>query len=196
MLVIGLTGGIGSGKTTVANIFAQYDIPIIDADKIAHALTQPHTDPFKQIVDHFGPEILHNNHLDRKKLRAIIFSNAKEKQWLERLLHPIIQNAIEAEIKKITSAYCIAVIPLLIEAETYSFIDRILVVDSNKKLQIQRVSLRDHMPAEMIESILNSQVPREHRLTKAHDVIINNGKIEDLYPQVEKLHQKYLGLTK
>src|SRR5579862_1017846 len=186
MLVIGLTGGIGSGKTTVAELFAKYNIPIIDADKIARDLTQKDQAAFTKIVEHYGHAILNKDHsLNRKKLSTIIFNDAKEKNWLEQLLHPLIFERISLEINKLSAPYCIAMIPLLIEVEAYSFINRILVVDTDRDLQIKRVVKRDQLPAEHIEAILNSQLAREGRLSKAHDVIINNGEIEDLIPQVE-----------
>lgn len=197
MLTIGLTGGIGSGKSTVAYLFSERHIPIIDADKIARELTEANQPDFTKIVEHFGPTIItQDNQLDRKKLRLIIFADEKEKKWLEQLLHPSIQKKMQEEIKNKTASYCIAVIPLLIEAEVYSFIDRILVVDTTQDLQIERVIARDNLPRSHIETILKAQIPRTDRIAKAHDVITNNGKIDDLIPQVEKLHLFYLGLAK
>jgi len=196
MLVIGLTGGIGSGKSTVSRLFANHHVPIIDADEIARKLTQPNHPAYKKIIDHFGKAITTENHeLDRKKLRLLIFENQKEKIWLEQLLHPMIQKQIQDDIKQLTFPYCIIVIPLLLETESYQFIDRILVVDAEEPLQIERVTARDGMAITHIKAILESQVPRHHRITKAHEIILNNGKIEDLDHQVEQLHLQYLKLA-
>lgn len=196
MLVIGLTGGIGSGKSTVAKLFSEKGIPIIDADIIAREVSQPNKPAFKEIVKHFGEEILHQGSLDRGKLRKIIFENAKQRRWLEELLHPIIRKDMELEIRKLTAPYCIAVIPLLLEVEFYFFINRILVVDTTHELQIKRIVARDKISKEEIENIIKTQASRETRISKAHDVIINDGSLEDLTKQVAKLHEKYLDLAK
>lgn len=196
MLVIGLTGGIGSGKSTVAKLFSERGIPIIDADIVAREVTQPNKPAFKEIALHFGDEILHNGSLDRGKLRKIIFENAKQRRWLEELLHPIIRKEMEQEIKSFNTPYCIAVIPLLLEVEFYFFINRILVVDTSPELQIKRIMSRDKTSKSEVETILKTQATREARIAKAHDLIINDGKLEDLAQQVAKLHEKYLELAK
>jgi dephospho-CoA kinase len=196
MLVIGLTGGMGSGKSTVAKLFSERGIPIVDADIISRELTQPHKVAFKEIVAHFGDEILDNNTLNRKKLRKIVFENAKQRRWLEELLHPLVRKDMEQEISQLKAPYCIAVIPLLLEVEFYYFINRILVVDTTHELQIKRIMARDKMNKDDIENILKTQANRELRLSKAHDIIVNDGKPEDLVKQVNELHEKYLELAK
>lgn len=196
MLVIGLTGGIGSGKTTVAKLFSERGIPIIDADIVAREVTQPNKPAFKQIVDHFGNDILHEGSLNRRKLRKIIFDNAKQRRWLEELLHPLIRKEMENQIKSLSSPYCIAVVPLLLEVEFYFFINRILVIDTTPDLQIQRIVDRDKTSITEVESIIKTQANRETRLSKAHDVIINDGNHDALARQVSKLHEKYLALAK
>ncbi|MBV9576665.1 MAG: dephospho-CoA kinase [Gammaproteobacteria bacterium] len=196
MLVIGLTGGIGSGKSTVAELFRQHHVPIIDADVIAREVTQAGTPLLLQIAEHFGNEILLNNgSLDRAKLRQIIFHQPNQRLWLENLLHPIIREEMQQKINKLSSPYCIAMIPLLLEVEFYSFINRILVIDAPEQLQIERTALRDKAQKSQIEIILKAQAKREYRLAHAQDIIINDGKIEDLIPQVEKLHQEYLKMA-
>ncbi|MCW5584393.1 MAG: dephospho-CoA kinase, partial [Gammaproteobacteria bacterium] len=161
MLVIGLTGGIGSGKSTVANLFAEQGVPVIDADVIAREITAPNKPAFSSIVKHFGQSILNpDGTLDRTKLRQIIFHNPKQRLWLEKLLHPQIRNEMQQQIAKMTAPYCIAVIPLLLEVEFFSFINRILVVDAPESAQIRRVMLRDHMSQPDIEAILKTQAPR------------------------------------
>src|SRR3990167_9062508 len=196
MLVVGLTGGIGSGKTTVAKLFAQHGIPIIDADKVAREITTAKSSAFQQIVTYFYEKItLANGELDRSKLREIIFSNPKQRLWLENLLHPLIRKEMEKQIKKLSSPYCLAIIPLLLEVEFYSFINRILVIDTAEHLQIKRVNARDQIPLSQIEAILKTQAKRQDRVNKAQDIITNNGKLDDLIPQVDKLHKKYLEIS-
>jgi dephospho-CoA kinase len=199
MLVVGLTGGIGSGKSSVAALFAQRGAPIIDADVIAREVTAPDKPAFASIVKHFGPEIIsQDGGLDRAKLRGLIFSDAKQRFWLEKLLHPSIRDEMQQQILALSTPYCIAVIPLLLEVEFYSFINRILVVDASETDQIQRVIARDHTSKADVETIISSQAHRQDRRAKAHDVIINDGKPADLIPQVDKLHAMYtqLGLQK
>lgn len=197
MLVIGLTGGIGSGKTTVADLFAEHGIPIIDADVLAREVTLPDQPAFIAIVNHFGKAILlPDGTLNRKQLRQIIFDHANEKSWLEKLLHPLIRQILETRIKTLPGPYCIAVVPLLLEVTPYPFIDRILVIDAPTSLQIERVGKRDQVSADLVESIMKTQMKREHRLEKAHDVILNDGDLSHLATQVENLHKKYLAIAK
>lgn len=196
MLVIGLTGGIGSGKSTVAKLFENLGATVIDADVIARTLTEPGERAFAEILNHFGKALLlPNGTLDRAQLRHIIFHDIDQRRWLENLLHPLIKQSIELQIKKTHAPYCVIVIPLLFEVAPYSFIDRILVVDTPTQLQITRVLARDKIPPSEIEAILNSQIDREYRIAHADDVIHNHGKIEELLPQVEKLHQLYLAFN-
>lgn len=196
MLVIGLTGGIGSGKSTVTALFAKHNVPIIDADKVSRDLTQPNQPAFTQIVQHFGNHILlPDGTLDRSRLRRFIFTDTTQRLWLEELLHPLIQTDMEQQIKALSTPYCIAVVPLLFEVECYSFINRILVVDAPEQAQIARVVARDQAAATETEAILKSQASRKDRVARAHDVITNDGDMANLVPQVEKLHQLYLHLS-
>lgn len=197
MLVIGLTGGIGSGKSTVAKLFADHGVPIIDADVITRELTRPDQPAFLDIIDHFDEKILlENGTLDRAMLRKIIFIHPEERRWLEALLHPQVEKIIQQKIQKINAPYCIAVIPLLLEVEPYLFIDRILVVDSPEHMQIERVVSRDDTTKTHVEAIIKTQTIRDERIKKADDIIINDGVLADLIPQVEKLHQLYQSLAK
>lgn len=196
-LVIGLTGGIGSGKTTVANLFANLYVPIIDADMIAREVTQVNSSALTAITQHFQENLLlADGSLNRSKLRQIIFAHPEERHWLENLLHPLIQTEIEKRIQTISAPYCIVVIPLLFEVQPYSFIDRVLVVDAPEHLQIERVMTRDKAEKNHVETIMQSQVQREHRLAKADDIIINTGSIEDLEKEVENLHNQYLAYSR
>ena len=192
-LIIGLTGGIGAGKSLVANLFAKHHVPVIDADTIARQLTMPKQLAFSQIVQHFKKQniVLANGQLDRNKLKEIIFQNQDERVWLEQLLHPLIQQEIERQIETITAPYCIIVIPLLFEVTPYDFLDRILVVDASEDTQITRVSKRDGLEASMIKAILAAQTTREKRLNAADDVIVNDGDIANLQRQVDALHAIY-----
>ncbi len=192
MLVVGLTGGVGSGKSTVAKLFAELGAPVIDADVIAREVTQVDKPAFASIIKHFGKEILlPDGTIDRAKLRNIIFSDSKQRLWLEHLLHPLIREEMKKQISTLTAPYCIAVIPLLLEVEFYSFINRILVVDAPEQAQVQRVITRDKATQSDIEAIIKTQASRQDRRARAHDIIINDGNKDDLIPQVEKLHEKY-----
>lgn len=199
MLKIGLTGGIGSGKSTVADMFAQLHVPIIDTDQIARQVVEPHTVGWKAIQEHFGANILdaQTQTLNRKQLRNIIFAQPQEKAWLENLLHPLIRAEVNQQLAALTSDYCILVIPLLLET-TYDYeLDRILVVDALPEQQIARIIARDHISVELAKQIIAQQASREQRLACADDVIDNTQTDrQNLYAQVQALHQRYLNLAK
>lgn len=197
MFVIGLTGGIGSGKSTVADLFAKHGIPILDADKIAREITEPQQFAYLEILRHFGSDVIQaDGILNRKKLRHIIFADSAERNWLEKLLHPIILEKMQEYIRQLDAPYCIAIIPLLFEVDFYSFINRILVVDAPEELQIKRVIERDTATQSDIEAILKAQTSRQDRLSRAHDLITNDGNLAELAKQVDKLHHFYLDLQK
>jgi len=196
MLKIGLTGGIGSGKTTVSDCFASLGVPVIDADKIAHGLTTPGQPALQDIVSAFGPDILNDDgQLDRARLRAIVFNNAARRKQLEDILHPLIRARMRrhiADIEASSTPYCILCIPLLLETGQTDLVDRILVVDTPEDLQYQRVSARNGLPDAEIAAIIHAQAGREQRLAAADDIIVNNGGFEELRQQVLELHQRYL----
>lgn len=194
-LTIGLTGGIGSGKSTVAKLFAEQGIDVIDADQLAREVTKPHTPALDQIVQHFGKKILNDHQLDRKQLREVIFNDPKERTWLENLLHPLIRAAMKNKIEKVQSPYCILVIPLLIETKPHPLVKRILVVDVPESLQIKRAMERDQLSLEAVQAVLRSQVSRPQRLQAADDVITNDKDRASLQSQVLHLHERYLRLT-
>jgi dephospho-CoA kinase len=196
MLVIGLTGGIGSGKSTVAGLFAAHGVPIIDTDLLAREVTEPGKPALVDISKHFGASILHQDgSLNRAKLRDCIFNNENERVWLEKRLHPLIISHAQEALTKIQSPYAIVVIPLLFESDPINFIDRVLVVDSSEDNQIQRTITRDNTNREAVMAILKSQLNREKRLDQAHDIIQNDGSLENIHAQVDKLHQIYLQLS-
>ena len=197
MLIIGVTGGIGSGKTTVTNRFTEKGIHIVDSDIIAREVVAPNSPALEKIKSHFGTDItLPDNSLNRKKLRSIIFSDEKEKTWLESLLHPIIHSETQRQLHASQSAYTILVSPLLLESQAKSLVDRILVVDIPEQHQASRASERDNSSTAEIQKIIDSQMPRQKRLQFADDVVDNSGSIEATHKQVDELHTKYLTLTK
>jgi dephospho-CoA kinase len=194
-LVIGLTGGIGSGKSTVADLFQKLGITIIDTDQLARDVVQPHTAAFDTIVKKFGATVVsESGSINRKALRDIVFADPLARIWLEELLHPLIREEMSNQIATATSPYCIAVIPLLFETTPNPLINRILVVDITEDLQIQRASHRDQESVAKVEAILHAQASRKTRLTGAHDIIYNDKNPADLMPQVENLHKLYLSL--
>ncbi|MEQ6342993.1 MAG: dephospho-CoA kinase [Gammaproteobacteria bacterium] len=196
MLKIGLTGGIGSGKTTVADSFAALGVPVIDADKIAHELTIPGQPALQDIVSAFGSDILHGDgQLDRARLRAIVFNDAARRKQLEAILHPLIRAEMRRRIAYIEASatpYCILSIPLLLETGQTELVDRILVVDTPEDLQYQRVRVRNGLPDAEIAAIIHAQVSREQRLAAADDIIVNDDGLEELHQHVLELHQCYL----
>jgi dephospho-CoA kinase len=197
MLRVGLTGGIGSGKSCVAQWFQRLGVDIIDADKIAHLITEPNTYSFETIIEHFGNCIVDKNgNLDRSALRQRVFQSPDERRWLENLLHPIIRESIKSRINKVNSPYCVIVIPLLAESNNIDYLDRICVISTTEALQIKRVTQRDNISASDASKILAAQASNQARLKIADDVIENNADIDSLRTQVAHLNQKYLDLCR
>ncbi|HGY9597265.1 dephospho-CoA kinase [Vibrio campbellii] len=196
--VIGLTGGIASGKTTVANLFKQqFKIDIVDADIVAREVVEPGTPGLNAIIEHFGVDIVRDDQmLDRAKLRERIFSNPEEKTWLNGLLHPMIREKMIEDLEQVTSDYALLVVPLLIENKLDSLCDRVLVVDVDPQTQISRTVKRDNVSEDQAKAILASQASREQRLALADDVVKNNPDDPDLLLQITDLHEKYLAMCK
>ncbi|ENC6720237.1 dephospho-CoA kinase [Vibrio harveyi] len=196
--VIGLTGGIASGKTTVANLFKQqFKIDIVDADIVAREVVEPGTPGLNAIIEHFGTDIVRDDQtLDRAKLREKIFSNPEEKAWVNGLLHPMIREKMIEDLEQVTSDYALLVVPLLVENKLDSLCDRILVVDVEPQTQISRTVKRDNVSEEQAKAILASQASREQRLAMADDVVKNNPDDLDLLLQITDLHEKYLAMCK
>ncbi|BCV38309.1 MULTISPECIES: dephospho-CoA kinase [Shewanella] len=194
--IVGLTGGIGSGKTTVANLFAEQGIVLVDADIIAREVVAKGSDGLKQIGDKFGPQMLTpEGTLNRAALREQIFHHPQDREWLNALLHPMIRTRMLERLETATSPYVIMVVPLLFENGLDKLADRTLVVDISPKLQLQRTIERDMVSKEQVQNIINSQSDRQSRLDKADDVIDNQGEIDALQAQVLALHNKYLQLA-
>jgi len=196
MLVIGLTGGIGSGKSTVAGLFQQQGIEIIDADLMSRELVEPNKSALAAIVEHFGEKIVdQHGQLRRSDLRELIFNDENERHWLEQLLHPLIEDLLKQRIAKCASTYCILMSPLLIETGQKKLVDRILVIDVSKDTQIERTVKRDISTRQTIEAIVASQIDRDKRLEAADDIINNDKDTSYLMMEVKELHQLYLGIA-
>ena len=192
-MIIGLTGGIGSGKTAVSNCFQELGITIVDADLASRVVVEKGKPSLESIEEHFGSDILNESgELDRGKLREIIFNSDSEKHWLESLLHPAIAKQIQNELSSSKSPYTILVSPLLLETNQKDFCSKVLVVDVPVETQVSRTLARDGVSEEQINSIIDSQIDRNERLALADEVISNNGTIEDLEVAVRELHNKFL----
>ncbi len=192
---VGVTGGIGSGKTAVTDFFASKGIYIADADVAARAVVEPGKPALKEIVQRYGQAILNNGTLNRQKLRAIIFADPTERQWLEGLLHPLIEQQILHELSIARSPYAILVAPLMLEAGQNEWVDRLLVVDVPEQIQIDRTTARDQITEEQTRQIINSQIGREQRIREADDVVDNSGTLEQLHQTLGELHTHYLNLA-
>ncbi|HSY96666.1 MAG TPA: dephospho-CoA kinase [Steroidobacteraceae bacterium] len=195
-LLIGLTGGIASGKSTVAQRFMDLGVPVIDADVAAREVVAPGKPGLQQVIDRFGSRVVgENGELDRRALREIIFSDPDARRDLEAILHPLIRAEMDRRAAVAVGPYIVMAIPLLIEGGSRDRVDRILVVDVDEAVQLQRVMARDHCSAEQAQAILASQAPRTARLAAADDVLPNGGTVTELRQAVDALHQQYLRLA-
>jgi len=197
-LVVGLTGGIGSGKSAAAERFGKLGATVVDTDAIAHELTGPGGAAVPEVARLFGKAFVDaTGAMNRKRMRDLVFSDAEEKQRLEALLHPLIRAESERRIAAADGPYVIYVVPLLIESANHrERVGRVLVVDCPEALQIERVRQRSALPEGEVRRIIASQIQRDRRVAAADDVIDNSGPIAALQQQVEKLHEKYLALAK
>ena len=197
MYVVAITGGIGSGKTTVANQFAALGIEVVDADLIAREVVAPGTPALAAITSHFGPEILtEQGLLDRRVLRERIFSDQAAKSWLNALLHPIIRSEMLRQCAAVSSPYCLLVVPLLVENRLTELADRVLVIDVDEATQIERTCHRDGVSQEQAQAILASQASRSERLAMADDVLDNqSGTTETIRARILALHETYLAFA-
>jgi len=198
MLSIGLTGGIASGKTTISDLFAKLEVPVVDTDIISRKLLQPGELAYDQVRGHFGASLLNaDDKIDRARLREIVFSNPREKSWLETMLHPLIyQRSHDAIVANTTASYVLVVIPLLFETNFQALVDRILVVDCPPEQQIERLVKRDHINEALAQKMLSQQLQNSERIARAHDIIDNRSADADLESQVKTLHNRYLELSK
>lgn len=195
-LRIGLTGGIASGKSTVTQRFAELGIPVIDADVASRTVVEPGTPGLAQIVARFGVDVLADGQLDRRALRNRVFKDSSLRQALDAILHPLIRVEMEREVAQAQGPYVIMSIPLLVEGgNAAKRVDRVLVVDADEMLQIQRLQARDGSSVDQARAILASQASRIARLTAADDVLLNSGSVAELRQAVDRLHEKYLQLA-
>jgi len=195
--ILGLTGGIGSGKSAAAHYFAQLGVDCVDADQAARQVVEPGTAALAEIARQFGADILQaDGGLNRAALRQRIFADTQQRKWLENLLHPLIRKQLETDLAAAKSPYAILVSPLLIESGQRLICSRILVIDAPISLQIERSMQRDGNTREQIEAILNTQLSREERLSHADDVLVNNKDLAWLQSEVKRLHGFYLNLVR
>ena len=188
-MVVGITGGIGCGKSSVTDLLKKLNVDIVDADIIAREIVEPGKFALKKIVEHFGTEILlPDGSLDRAQLRVIIFSKKEKKDWLEELLHPLIKDEIRAQIKSANSKYVVLSSALLLETRQKDLVDIVVVVDIPETLQIERTTLRDGNSSELVKKIMDSQINRGERLSRADIVIDNSDSLDKLKLKIKELH--------
>lgn len=196
-LMIALTGGIASGKSAVAEIFASLGAPVLDTDQIARDVVEPGTPTLAKLVSEFGSDILDaSGRLDRARMRARVFADPKQRKRLEAITHPAIREELAARAMRAQGPYQIHVIPLLIEGGRADAYDRVLVVDTTEEQQLKRLLARDGSSIEQARQILAAQATREQRLDIADDVIDNTGTLQDLHEYVQTLHRNYVLLAK
>ena len=196
-MIIGLTGGIGSGKSAAAALFKDIGVDLIDADDLARDSLNINSEGYKLFIEKFGDKYIDKNkNINRELIRKLIFNDSDAKSKLENIIHPIVRSGIESFIKNTKSNYCIIVVPLIFETNSSKIYDRVLVIDCDVDVQISRTSKRDNQTKSDIENIINKQATREQRLSIAHDVIVNNGSLDVLRNEVLKIHKKYLGIIK
>lgn len=195
-LIVGLTGGIGSGKSAVSERFVAAGIKVVDADYASRVVVEKGQPALAQIAEHFGPDILlEDGTLNRAGLREKIFATPSERKWLESLLHPLINQYIFSELASATTPYAILENPLLFETGQAERCHRILVVDVPVELQVERVMARDNNPEKQVRAIIEAQIPREERVKRADDIIVNDQDLAHLDTETKRLHQSYLTLA-
>lgn len=196
MLRVGLTGGVGSGKSTAASRFEELDVPVIDADVIAHALVEPSQPAFQEVFAVFGHDVIEPaGTLDRARLRQLVFKDPDKRQQLEAILHPRVRRRMLEQMAMLDAPYCVLVIPLLIESQQHDLVDRILVVDAPDDCRIQWIKRRSGMTETEILDIFDAQIGRSDRLAAADDLLVNDGDIPQLLRQVDEMHQRYCALA-
>jgi dephospho-CoA kinase len=192
-MIVGLTGGIGSGKSAAANFFVELGVDLIDADDLAKNVLNKNSKGYELFINEFGEQYLDNDkNIDRDLLRKTIFNDSDKKNKLENIIHPQVRSGIEEFIRTSKSDYCIVVVPLIYETRSSSYYDRILVIDCDEEIQINRSAIRDNTENKEIKKIISKQASREERLSIADDVILNNRTLDSLKEEVIKLHKKYI----
>ena len=195
-LIVGLTGGIGSGKSAASAWFEQQGIGVVDADVVAREVVQVGSPVLQQLVASFGDWVLlENGELNRRALREYVFANDEARNTLNQITHPAIRAAIVEQLEQASSPYVILVSPLLFESQQHELTSRTLLIDASVELQIQRASMRDEQSLEQIQNIIAAQMPREQKQQRADDIVLNDGELEHLYAQLRPLHLNYLALS-
>lgn len=196
MYCIGLTGNIASGKSTAIDCFRQLGVTVFSADVIARELTAPGQAALTAIQQHFGPDVITDSgELNRRALRAVIFASPAERQWLEHLLHPLIQDEIKRCVEQAEGPYCVVEIPLLVDRKHYPYLNRVLLILADKEQQISRVMARDHCDRNQALAILAAQPGDDARRKLADDTLINRGSLAQFQQRIKKLHANYLHLA-
>lgn len=196
MLIVGLTGGIGSGKSTVTRCFSELGVPVVDADEIAREVVAPGQPAMGEITRAFGPTVIDDQgRLRRDQLRRIVFTDPAQRRRLEHILHPRIRDVMGQRLARLTAPYCIAAIPLLVETGQRDMVHRVLVIDAPEALQYERIRRRDGVGDEEIAAIIATQAGREQRLAAADDVIVNDGDLDKLRQAVHHQHRRYCELA-
>lgn len=197
MFVVGVTGGIGSGKTAATDRFQALGIKVVDADLASRVVVEPGRPALQVIAGHFGPGVIADDGtLNRRALREIVFAQPEERQWLERLTHPLIAQEILHQIQSSTSPYTILASPLLLESGQWRMAQRVLVIDVPEAVQIVRTTARDKTDDAGVKAIIAAQMQRQDRLAKADDLIVNDGSLAELHAAVDRLHCRYLELAR
>ncbi|WP_286916247.1 MULTISPECIES: dephospho-CoA kinase [Pseudomonas] len=193
--VLGLTGGIASGKSAAAQRFAELGVHVVDADQASRWVVKPGRPALAALVERYGAALLQaDGSLDRGALRKVIFEDAQERRWVEALLHPLIAEEIAQSLASATSPYAVFVSPLMVESGQHRITQRLLVVDAPEAVRVARTLLRDHTTPEQVQAILKAQTSREQRLALADDVLVNDRDLAWLHSEVERLHTFYLTL--
>lgn len=196
MLIIGLTGGIGSGKTAASDHLAAKGVTVVDADLAARAVVAPGQPALAAIVERFGPRVLNaDGTLDRRALRAIVFADDDARRDLEAITHPAIRDEIRRQLAASRSPYTVLVSPLLLETDQHELVDRVLLIDAPEATQRARTVARDAVAPEQVDAIMAAQLSREERRARADDIVVNDGELEHLHVLLDKLHQRYLKLA-
>ena len=195
-LIVGLTGGIGSGKTAASNLFSEQGVNVVDTDILARQALQIGSPLLIKVFNHLGQQLkLEDGSLDRAALRTLIFNDSNAKNWLEDLVHPWVKEETFKALAKANSAYVLLSSPLLIESGQLNLVDRLLIIDIPESLQVERTRLRDNNPESLVKKIIQQQISRQERLLQANDVIDNSQDLNHLKKQVDALHQQYLQLA-
>ena len=197
MLIIGITGGIGSGKTAASDYLGSQGIAVVDADEVSRQVVEPGRPALEQIRAEFGDQVLQaDGQLDRAALREIVFADPEQRRVLEGITHPAIAAEIRRQLEASDSPYTILVSPLLLETDQHELVDRVLLVDVPESVQVERTARRDEVPGDQVRHIMAAQMDRQERRRKADDIVLNDGSLADLHEQLDHLHDYYLELAR